>query len=68
MPAELRELMRHTDIQTTQKFYVGQDAETTAGALWAAYRKGAPGPRSHTRSHTEPDATNGGEPRNDESP
>jgi integrase len=39
MPPELRELMRHADIATTMAFYVGQDAESTAGALWAAYRK-----------------------------
>ena len=39
MPAELRELMRHADIGTTMQFYVGRDAETTADALWAAYRE-----------------------------
>jgi len=45
LPAELRELMRHADIQTTMQFYVGQEAQTTAASLWAAYRKakrGAP--------------------------
>ena len=31
MPTVLRELMRHADISTTMKFYVGQDAEATAG-------------------------------------
>jgi integrase len=36
MPTVLRELMRHTDISTTMKFYVGQNAEVTADALWAA--------------------------------
>jgi integrase len=36
MPNVLRELMRHTDIGTTMKFYVGQNAETTADAIWAA--------------------------------
>ncbi len=41
MPAELRELMRHADIATTMRFYVGQDAESTADVLWAAYRKAA---------------------------
>ena len=41
MPAELRELMRHADIATTMRFYVGQDAESTADVLWAAYRKTA---------------------------
>jgi integrase len=36
MPNQLRELMRHTDIATTMKFYVGQNAEATADAIWAA--------------------------------
>jgi integrase len=36
MPNVLRELMRHEDISTTMKFYVGQNAEATADALWAA--------------------------------
>ena len=37
MPPELRELMRHGDVATTMQYYVGQNAETTAGALWRAY-------------------------------
>jgi integrase len=37
MPTVLRELMRHEDIGTTMKFYVGQNAEATADALWAAH-------------------------------
>ncbi|HEX4488093.1 MAG TPA: tyrosine-type recombinase/integrase [Terriglobales bacterium] len=36
MPTVLRELMRHEDISTTMKFYVGQNAEATADLLWAA--------------------------------
>lgn len=36
MPTVLRELMRHEDIGTTMKFYVGQNAEATADAVWAA--------------------------------
>ena len=36
MPNVLRELMRHADIGTTMKFYVGQNAEVMADALWAA--------------------------------
>jgi len=43
LPAELRELMRHADIQTTMRYYVGQEAETTAEALWAAYAKAGGG-------------------------
>lgn len=37
MPQVLKELMRHKSIDTTMKFYVGQNAEKTADALWLAY-------------------------------
>ena len=40
MPAVLKRLMRHKDIDTTLKYYVDQDAEDIAADLWAAYRKG----------------------------
>jgi integrase len=36
MPTELREVMRHESIETTMRFYVGQNAEATADALWKA--------------------------------
>ncbi|MCH2114102.1 MAG: hypothetical protein MK171_04235 [Pirellulales bacterium] len=36
MPTVLRELMRHSDITTTMKYYVGANAEATADELWAA--------------------------------
>ncbi len=36
MPTVLRELMRHEDISTTMKYYVGQNAEAMADALWAS--------------------------------
>ena len=36
MPAVLMELMRHESIDTTMKFYVGQNAESTAETLYAA--------------------------------
>lgn len=36
MPTVLRELMRHADITTTMKYYVGLNAEATADELWAA--------------------------------
>jgi integrase len=35
-PTDRRKLMRHTDINTTMKFYVGQNAEDSADAIWAA--------------------------------
>jgi integrase len=33
-PTQLRELMRHASITTTLAYYVGEDAEETADALW----------------------------------
>jgi len=38
MPKELMELMRHKSIDTTMRFYVGQNADKTASILWAAHR------------------------------
>ena len=37
MPKDLMELMRHESIGTTMRFYVGQNAQRTADAAWAAY-------------------------------
>ena len=34
MPPVLKELMRHTDIATTIKYYVGVNAQATAEELW----------------------------------
>ena len=39
MPTTLMELMRHETIETTMKFYVGSNAETTADILWSAYEE-----------------------------
>ena len=36
MPQILMQLMRHEDISTTMKFYVGREAEATADVLYAA--------------------------------
>lgn len=36
MPPVLQELMRHESIETTMKYYVGQDAQSTAAELYAA--------------------------------
>ena len=36
MPQVLMELMRHESIDTTLRYYVGRNAQTTAGILWAA--------------------------------
>ncbi len=38
MPAILQTLMRHENIQTTMNFYVGQQAESVADAIWNAAR------------------------------
>ena len=38
MPAILKDMMRHSHIQTTMKYYVGREAEETAAILWEAYR------------------------------
>jgi integrase len=37
LPQHLKELMRHQDIKTTMEFYVSQNAQATAAAVWAAY-------------------------------
>jgi len=83
LPAELRELMRHADIQTTMRYYVGQDAESTAEALWTAYRarengntlatvrrgkNGNTAPVGNIRGNIGPEAGAGASPRNDGSP
>jgi len=39
MPVQLKELMRHESLDTTLKYYVGQNAQRTAEILWAAYEK-----------------------------
>jgi hypothetical protein len=36
MPSVLKELMRHANIETTMKYYVGRNAQSTAATLWAA--------------------------------
>ena len=39
MPQVLRELMRHENINTTMKYYVGRNAQRTAEALWSAFQQ-----------------------------
>jgi hypothetical protein len=34
MPQVLMELMRHENIETTMRFYVGRNAEATAREIW----------------------------------
>jgi len=71
LPAELRELMRHANIQTTMRYYVGLEAESTAEALWSAYDRGENGNApafGNIRGNTAPNGATGGVPRNDGSP
>jgi integrase len=42
MPPVLQELMRHESIETTMKFYVGQDAQSTAAELHRAFSDAKP--------------------------
>ncbi len=37
MPAQLMELMRHEEIGTTMRYYVGTDAKATAEVIWSAF-------------------------------
>lgn len=39
MPRVLKKLMRHRRIETTMRYYVGQNAERTADELWEAYER-----------------------------
>lgn len=39
MPAVLQQLMRHESVETTMRYYVGQNAEATADAVWNAWQE-----------------------------
>ncbi len=39
MPATLQQMMRHADISTTMKFYVGQNGQKAAADIYAAFAK-----------------------------
>ena len=43
MPPDLMTLMRHESIETTLKYYVGQNSQATADVVWEAYRRHAGG-------------------------
>ena len=38
---KLQELMRHSNIETTRRYYVGRNAQNTAASLWAARDRAA---------------------------
>jgi hypothetical protein len=42
MPVQLMELMRHKNIETTLRYYVGANAQRTAQTIWAAFRQNQP--------------------------
>ena len=43
MPQVLMQIMRHENIETTLKYYVGRNAQTTAKVLWKARPGNSPG-------------------------
>jgi integrase len=49
-PTQLRELMRHASINTTLAYYVGEDAEATADALWGIYDQRPPDAQSQAKT------------------
>ena len=51
MPPDLMILMRHENIETTMRYYVGRNAQNTAKTLWEAHRRIAAG--QDTPAHAE---------------
>ena len=48
---KLQELMRHSNIETTRRYYVGRNAQNTAASLWAARdRTTGPAPEAAGRN------------------
>ncbi len=43
MPQVLKELMCHESIETTQRYYVGQNSESTADVVWSSFEKAMEG-------------------------
>lgn len=60
MPQVLKELMRHENIETTLRYYVGRNAQTTADVLWAAHDAA-----SNTSGNSAPISAKGAEERLD---
>ncbi len=50
MPQVLMELMRHESIETTMRYYVGRNAQTTAAVLWEAHESNK---RGNTRQNRQ---------------
>jgi integrase len=51
MPQILMELMRHESIDTTMKYYVGRNAQTTAAVLWEAHHAAGGNTLGNTNTH-----------------
>lgn len=51
MPQILMQLMRHEEIATTMKFYVGREAEATAETFFGLRSPIINRPRQHLRQH-----------------
>ena len=56
MPQVLMALMRHESIETTMRYYVGRNANTTADAVWEAYRRSQEGTVLGTVAPKKPSA------------
>jgi len=56
MPQVLMALMRHESIETTLRYYVGRNANTTADAVWKAYENSERGTVLGTAAQSEPAA------------
>ena len=54
MPQVLKELMRHEDIATTMRYYVGRNAQNIAKALWGAVGKAGKSTAAGTSSPNAP--------------
>lgn len=54
MPATLQQMMRHRDISTTMKYYVGQNGQKAAADIYAAFSR--KNQRSNTSGNTDENA------------
>jgi len=59
MPPDLMRLMRHETIETTMKFYVGQNARSTAAVLSEATGRKSSGADAVGNRETDPESSVG---------
>jgi integrase len=50
---KLQELMRHSNIETTRRYYVGRNAQNTAATLWAARERATGNEQAAERNTTD---------------